>query len=76
MRGGISGRLLGPESDLLKGLGQCVNDDGGFSGAETLDGKVRHLVGVIGCVPEADDDAVMGQMYPNALTDRASLREG
>ena len=49
--GGAPGGLLAPEGDLPDGLGESVDDDGGFSVAEALDGEVRGLVGVFGGVP-------------------------
>lgn len=61
--------------DLLEGLREGVDDDVGFAAAKALDGEVG-LVGFFGGVPEANDDAVVGQVCPNALTDGAGLREG
>jgi len=61
--------------DLLEGLGEGVDDDVGFAAAKALDGELG-LVGVFSGVPEANDDAVVGQVRPNALTDGAGLGEG
>ena len=49
--GGASGGLLAPEGDLPDGLGESVDDDGGFADAEALDGEVGGLVWIFGCVP-------------------------
>ena len=46
--GGISGRLVAPDSDLPEGLSESADDDGGFAVAEALDGEVGGLVGVVG----------------------------
>ena len=61
--------------DLLESLGEGVDDDVGFPAAKALDGELG-LVGVFSGVPEANDDAVVGQVRPNALTDGAGLGEG
>jgi hypothetical protein len=74
--GGASGGLLAPESDLPEGLGESVDDDGGLAVAEALDGEVGGLFGVVGGVPQADDDAIVGQMQADALADGAGLGEG
>ena len=49
--GGASGGLLAPEGDLPEGLGESVDDDGGFAVAEALDGEVGSLLGIVGGVP-------------------------
>lgn len=72
---GIAGGL-GPVGDLLEGLGQGVDDDGGFAAAEAFNGEFGGLVGVFGWVPETDDDAVVGEMGADALTDGSGLGEG
>ena len=56
--GGVAGRL-GPEGDLLKGLGEGVHDGVGLAVAEALDGQLGGLFGVFGGVPQANDDAVV-----------------
>ncbi len=68
--------LLMPLRDLLEGLGECVDDDGGFAAAEAFDGLLGGLVGIVGGVPEANDDAVFRQVRTNALADGAGLGEG
>ena len=65
-----------PLGDLLEGLGESVDDDGGFAAAEALDGVFGGLVGIFGGVPETDDDAVVGKVRADALADGAGLREG
>jgi hypothetical protein len=72
---GIAGGLR-PVGDLLQGLGQGAHDDVGFAAAEAFDGELGGLVGVFSWVPEADDDAVVGEMRADALTDRSGLGEG
>jgi hypothetical protein len=62
--------------DLLQGLGQGADNDVGFAAAEAFDGELGGLVGVFGWVPEADDDAVVGEMRADALTDGSGLGEG
>jgi hypothetical protein len=74
--GGISGGLLTPDGDLPEGLSESADDDGGFAVAEALDGEVGSLVGVVGGVPEADHDAIVGQVQADALADGAGLGEG
>ncbi len=65
-----------PLRDLLEGLGEGVDDDCGFAAAEALDGLLGGLVGIVGGVPETNDDAVVGQVCANTLADGASLRKG
>ena len=65
-----------PLRDLLEGLGECVDDDRRFAAAKALDGLLGSLFGIVGGVPEANDDAVVGQVCANALADGAGLREG
>ena len=65
--------LVVPVGDLLKGLGEGVDDDVGFAAAEALDGLFGGLVGVVGGVPEADDDAVVGKVRADALADGSGL---
>ena len=74
--GGASGGLLAPESDLPEGLSESVDDDGGLAVAEALYGEVGSLFGVVGGVPQADHDAVVGQVQADALADGAGLGEG
>lgn len=66
----------GPVSDLLEGLGEGVDDHVGFAAAEAFDREVGGLVGIVGGVPQADDDAVVGKVRADALADGAGLREG
>lgn len=68
--------LLAPLGDLLKGLGERIDDGGGFAWAEALEGDVGGLVGFFGCVPEADDDAVVREVGADALADGSCLGEG
>jgi len=49
-----------PLRDLLEGLGECVDDDRRFAAAKALDGLLGSLFGIVGGVPEANDDAVVG----------------
>ena len=63
----------GPVCDLLECLGEGVDDDGGFAVAEALDEEFRGLVGIFGWAPEADDNAVVGQVGADALADGAGL---
>lgn len=74
--GGASRGLLAPECDLPEGLSESVYDDGGLAVAEALDGEVGGLFGVVGGVPQADHDAIVGQVQADALADGARLREG
>ena len=67
---------MAPEGDLAEGLSESVDDDGGLAVAEALDGEIGSLFGVVGGVPQADDDAIVGQMQADALADGARLREG
>jgi len=62
-----------PLRDLLEGLGESVDDDSRFAAAEALNGLLGGLVGIVGGVPEANDDAVVGQVCANALADGSSL---
>lgn len=73
--GRVAGRL-GPVGDLLEGLGEGVDDDVGLAVAEAFDGQLGSLFGIFGSVPQANDDAVVGKVRTNALTDGAGLREG
>ena len=74
--GRVARRRLGPVGDLLQSLGEGVDDDVGLADAEALDGQLGSLFGVFGTVPQADDDAVVGQVRANALADGSGLREG
>jgi hypothetical protein len=65
-------RLFPPLGYLLEGLGEGAEDYVGAAVAEALDG----LFGVVGGVPEADADAVGGEVRADALTDGAGVREG
>ena len=51
-----------PGCDLLDGLGEGVDDDSGFAAPEALDAELGGLVLALGWAPEADDDAVGGQV--------------
>lgn len=68
--------LVVPLRDLVEGLGQGVDDYVGSAAAEALDGLLDGLVEVVGGVPEADDDAIVGQVGADALADGSGLREG
>ena len=57
--------LLLPLFDLLQGLRQSADDCCGAAWAEAVDG----LVEVVRAVPEADADAVFGQVRADALAD-------
>jgi len=76
LNGVEAGEWLMPLRDLLEGLSESVDDYCGFAAAEALDGLLGGLVGIVGGVPEANDDAVVGQVCANALADGAGLREG
>ena len=60
-----SGGLFVPVGYLGEGLGQGVYHYCGAAFAEALD----DLVGVVGVVPEAYDDAVLGQVRADTLAD-------
>ena len=64
-----------PVIDLFEGLGEGVDDDSGSSVAEALDGEVGGLVGIVGGVPETDDDAIVGKVGADALADGPGLGE-
>ena len=68
--------MLAPLSDLLKCLSESGDDESWSAVAEALDGEVGGLVGIFGGVPQADDDAVVGQVQADALADGAGLGEG
>lgn len=65
-----------PVIDLFEGLGEGVDDDGRSTVTEALDGEIGGLLGIVGCVPQTDDDAVVRKMRANALTDGPGLGEG
>jgi hypothetical protein len=65
--------LVVPVGYLLKGLSEGVDDDVWFAAAEAFDGLFGGLVGVVGGVPEADEDAVVGKMRADALADGPGL---
>ena len=73
---GVADGLSMPLRDMPDGLSEGVDDDGGFAVAEALDGEVVGLVGVVGGVPKADDDAVVGKVRADTLADGAGLGEG
>ena len=68
----VTGHSFLPLGYLLEGLGEGAEDNIGAAIAEAFDG----LVGVIGSIPEADADAVGGQVCADPLTDGTSVREG
>ena len=72
----LTGLLEMPVRDLLECLGEGGDDDVGFAAAEAFDELFGGLVGIVGGVPEADDDAVVRQMRTDALADGAGLGEG
>jgi hypothetical protein len=55
----MAGGLLMPVCGLSDRLGEGVDNDGGSTVAEALDGEVVGLVRVFGGVPKADDDAIV-----------------
>jgi hypothetical protein len=72
----LAGLLLVPLRDLLKSLTESVDDDVWFAVAESLDDLLWVLLGIVGGVPKANDDAIVGQVRADALADGACLREG
>ena len=51
-----------PLRELLEGLGEVGDDEAGLAVAETR----NELLGVIGAVPESNDDAVFGEFRAEA----------
>src|ERR1700733_7194054 len=64
--------LFLPLGYLLEGLRERAEDHVGAAVAEAFDG----LVEVVGGVPEADADAVGGQVGADALTEGTRVRKG
>ena len=64
-----------PVCDLPDGLSEGVDDDRGSAVAEALDGEIVGLIWIFSWIPKPDNDAVLGKVRADALTDGAGLGE-